>query len=199
MHGASSSLYYQERKEDQPMKQPVLHSCDMDVLTAIETRRSIRRYTGEPVSEEMLHTLLHAGFCAPSAKNCRPWEFVVVRSRDKLKCFSEHAQYQKMAEHAAFAIVVCGDTRRLDHHDLLLNDCSAAVENILLAAHGLGLGAVWCGIVNELVNFFRQQLSLPEEVLPVALVAVGHPAEERPVPERYDPSHVHFEAYQSKN
>ena len=60
-------------------------------------------------------------------------------------------------------------------------------------------GAVWCGIVNELVNFFRQQLSLPEEVLPVALVAVGHPAEERPVPERYDPSHVHFEAYQSKN
>lgn len=127
-----------------------------------ETRRSIRRYTGEPVSEEMLHTLLHAGFCAPSAKNCRPWEFVVVRSRDKLKCFSEHAQYQKMAEHAAFAIVVCGDTRRLDHHDLLLNDCSAAVENILLAAHGLGLGAVWCGIVNELVNFFRQQLSLPE-------------------------------------
>ncbi len=86
-----------------------------------------------------------------------------------------------MAEHAALAIVVCGDTRRLDHHDLLLNDCSAAVENILLAAHGLGLGAVWCGIVNELVNFFRQQLSLPEEVLPVALVAVGHPAEERPV------------------
>ena len=63
----------------------------------------------------------------------------------------------------------------------------------------MDLGAVWCGIVNELVNFFRQQLSLPEEVLPVALVAVGHPAEERPVPERYDPSHVHFEAYQSKN
>ena len=178
------------------MNQAMISACGVDVLDAITNRRSIRKYTGEPVSEEMLRTLLNAGFCAPSAQNCRPWDFVVVRGKEKLKAFTEHCTYQKMVEFADAAIIVCGNTQRMERHDLLINDCSAAVENILLAAHGLGLGAVWCGIADDdLFSFFSAQLGLPSHIRPTALISIGHPAEERPAPDRFEPEHIHYETY----
>ncbi len=180
------------------MEYPRKETCEMDVLTAITTRRSIRKYTGQPVDKEALFTILNAGFCAPSAQMRRPWDFVVVDDRQLLRNISQFAQYQKMAERSAFSIVVCGDSRLQEHHDLLLNDCSAAAENILLAAHGIGLGAVWCGIVNQLIPFFKEALGLPDEVLPVALIAVGHPAEEKDAPPRFDPKHLHFNRFEAK-
>lgn len=178
------------------MEKQIIHQSGVDVLSAIENRRSIRAYTEEPVTDGQLATLLNAGFCAPSAHNRQPWEFVVVRDRAMLESFSAHAKYQKMVEHSALSIVVCGDTEKMHTHDLLMNDCAAAVENMLLAAHGLGLGAVWCGIVqDDLVRFFSKSLCLPAHVLPVALIAVGHPAEERPAPNRFRPQQVHFEMF----
>lgn len=170
--------------------------CGMDLLTAIETRRSIRKYTQEPVTEEQLATILHACFCAPSAHNKQPWELIVVRDPAQRKRFADFGKYQKMVESAPLAIVVCGNTEKMHHHDLLMHDCAGGVENMLLAAHGLGLGAVWCGVVQEeMIDYFREQLSIPAHVLPMALIAIGHPAEERPAPERYLPHQVHSEKF----
>lgn len=176
-----------------------IEKSELDVLSAIATRYSVRRFTDEPVGESQINTLLNAGFCAPSAMNSRPWDFVVVRDREKLNRFAEKGRYQKMLFEAPLAIIVCGRERRLANHDLLVNDCSAAVENILLAAHGIGLGACWCGLVQTtLIRFTREQLSLPDDVLPAALIAIGHPAEQREQPERFNPKHIHYEVFGGK-
>jgi nitroreductase len=172
--------------------------CGMDALTAILTRRSIRRYTGDPVTQGEINTLLTAGFYAPSASDRRPWEFVVVRDRTILNRFAENGQYQKMMYEARAAIIVCGNEKRMPVHDLLINDCSAASQNILLAAHAIGLGAVWCGIVQpEMIKRFREDLGLPEHILPVAAIALGHPAERRTAQERYNAANVHEEKYRA--
>lgn len=172
-------------------------TCAMDVLTAIATRRSIRKYTGEPIKKEMLDAILNAGFCAPSAHNLRPWEFVVVRDAAARREIAENGKYTKMAANADAVIAVCGDSIKNHHGEMLLNDCSAAAENMLLAAHGLGLGAVWCGVHPEmdLSSFLNRLLRLPEQVRVVALVMLGHPAEERPAPARFNAGCVHDEVF----
>ena len=168
-------------------------------LQAIFTRRSIRRYTGETIPEETMLQILTAGFCAPSAHNFRPWEFILVRDKEHLAAIAEHGKYMKMVPHCDTAVIVCGDTAKQEIHDLLINDCSAATENILLAAHALGLGAVWCGVVHpEQISFFRQDLKLPEHIVPAALIAIGYPGEERSAPERFDGSRIHEERFGSK-
>lgn len=166
----------------------------MEALTAITTRRSIRKYTGEAISKELLEQILNAGFCAPSAHNIRPWDFIVVRDKAHLHKIAENGKYTKMVRHCDVAVVVCGDTENQANHDLIINDCSAATQNILLAAHALGLGAVWCGVVQpEHIAFLRSDLNIPGHILPAALIAIGYPDEERPAPERFDDSHIHEE------
>lgn len=168
----------------------------MEILEAIFTRRSIRKYTGEAVSDKDIDTIIRAGFSAPSAHNLQPWHFVIVRNRDKLNAFADYATYQKMLYEADCAIIICGDAKKQSHQNLLVNDCSAATENMLLAAHGLGLGAVWCGLAQiSLVRFFSKELELPENILPMALISLGHPAEERPASKRYNAKHVHHETF----
>lgn len=170
---------------------------NMDVLTALTTRRSIRRYTQAPVTEAELNTVLNAGFCAPTTKNLRPWDFIVVRDRAILADIAENNRYMKMLPAAGLAIVVCGREAVLAEHDLLVNDCSAATENILLAAHGIGLGAVWCGVPPQRTAYLRERLSIPADVLPAAVISVGHPDERREAPERFDTSRVHLNGYQT--
>ena len=172
----------------------------MDIIEAIKTRFSVRKYTDEPVSEEQLRTLLEAGFCAPSACNLRPWEFVVIRDRDALDDIAEHGRFQKMFRLAPLGILVCGNTKRSIKHapgrDLLINDCSAAAENMLLAAHGIGLGGCWCGIADDKSRaWFSERFGLPDHNLPAALLAIGHPDETREQPDRYAPEKVHFEKF----
>lgn len=169
----------------------------MTVMEAILTRRSIRRYTGVPVSEDLLNQVLRAGCYAPSAHNGQPWHFVVLRRPEALEVLASVHPFAKMAPAAGTAIAVCGDLRRQKTEGFLVEDCSAAIENMLLAAHSLGLGAVWCGIhpVPKLVRAVRDLLALPPAVLPVGLVVLGHPAESRSVDERFDPDKVHHEAW----
>lgn len=169
----------------------------MDILEAIFTRRSIRKYTGEAISEDQLKLILQAGFAAPSAHNRQPWHFVVVRDRGSLEAIANDHPYAKMLPQAGCGIVVCGDRQREENLSYLAENCSAAIQNMLLAAHGLGLGAVWCGIypVNERTQMIGNLLGLPEHIVPIGLVVTGHKNEERPSENRYDDGRVHFEKW----
>jgi nitroreductase len=169
----------------------------MDILEAIITRRSIRKYTGEPVSEEALQTILRAGCYAPSAMNRQPWHFIIIRKPETLQAITKFQPYTKMLPQASCCVVVCGDKIRQPLTGFLAEDCSAAIQNMLLAAHALGLGTVWCGIypVSPFTKAISKLLQLPAHILPIGLVAIGHPDEQRTVPERFDPAKVHLETW----
>jgi len=169
----------------------------VDALEAIMSRRSIRRYTGEPVTPEQMETILRAAQAAPSAGNQQPWRFVVLTEREVLDAAAETTPYGRMLRDAAAAIVVCGDTADLKHEVMWQQDCSAAVENALLAAHALGLGAVWLGYYPKMerVTPLKELLGIPEGVEPLAVLSIGHPAEEKPPSDRYEPSFVHHERW----
>lgn len=162
-------------------------------MEVILNRRSIRKYTGEPVGEEVIVELLKAAMAAPSANNQQPWEFVVIDDRDILEQASNIHPFAKMAAHAPVAILVCGDKKREKTEGYWVQDCAAATENILIAAEGNVLGAVWCGIHprEEREEAFRKLLGLPEHIVPFALIPVGHPAEHKGPSNRYDPARIH--------
>lgn len=164
-----------------------------ELLDAIERRRSIRRYTGEPVDEEMLKAVLYAGFCAPTAVNRRPYHFVLVENRPQLARLAEASTYARMLAQAACGIVVCGDRNLEDRSKFLYEDCAAAIQNMLLAIHGLGLGGVWCGVTPEsgFAECLTAELGLPPGVEPVAVIALGRPDEEREPPPMWEPEKLH--------
>jgi nitroreductase len=167
----------------------------MDAMQAILTRRSIRKYTSEPVPNDMLDQLLRAAMSAPSAGNQQPWQFVLVLERQKLDAIPLFHPYAEMARSASAAILVCGDMRLEKNKGYWVQDCSAATQNILLAAHALDLGAVWVGVYprEERVEAFRKLLGIPQEVIPFAFVPVGYPGESKPPSNRYEPSMIHIE------
>lgn len=169
----------------------------MNVIEAIFTRRSIRKYTGQPIEQGELKLILKAGFHAPSAHNKQPWHFVVIKDSGLLEKISSGHQYAKMLPQAGCAIIVCGDKKREGLSGFLIEDCSAAIQNMLLAAHGLGLGAVWCGLypVTKLTGMINKLIELPSEIIPVGLVVVGHGSEVRNTPDRYIEDRVHFEKW----
>ena len=169
-----------------------------DTLDIIFKRRSIRKYTDQPVEPEKLDQLLQAGMAAPSAMNCKPWEFVVVTDPEKLAQFRKRLIFGD--RNAPAAIVVCGNPRLSPNPAARLfwvQDCSAAAENILIAAAGLGLGTVWVGVhpVGEFVRIVRQIAGLPRHVKPLSLIYVGYPAEEKAARTQYDPRRVHRDIY----
>ncbi len=163
----------------------------MDALEVLFTRRSIRKYTNEPVTEENLKTILEAGMNAPSANNRQPWHFVVVDDRAKLNAIMEVHPYSRMLAEAPIAIVVCGDSKISASY--WPQDCAAATENILLAARALDLGTVWMGVYpgEERVNDIQALFNLPQHIQPLAIIALGHPAEEKGRVDRYKAERVH--------
>lgn len=165
----------------------------MDTIEAILTRRSVRSFTAEPVSPEVAQELLRAAMQAPSAGNQQPWQLVVLDERALLERVAAAHPYAPMAAHAPLAIVVCGDTRLERHTGYWVQDCSAAVQNLLLAAHARGLGAVWTGVYPraERVQAFQDLLHLPPEVIPLAMVVLGHPSQAVPPADRFLPDRVH--------
>jgi len=172
------------------------------ILEAIFQRRSIRKYTDQPVEMEKLDLLLQAGMSAPSAMNCKPWEFVVVTDPEKLAQFRKRLLYGN--RNAPAAIVVCGNpslTINPASRQFWVQDCSAATENILIAAVGLGLGTVWVGVhpVGEFVRVVQEITGLPKHVTPLGLIYVGYPAEEKPARTQYDERRVHWQKYEKKN
>ncbi len=165
----------------------------MDALQAILTRRSVRAFTAQPVSPERITQLLEAAMQAPSACNQQPWQFIVITDRktlDELPAIHPHAE---MSRQAALAIIVCGDLSLETCKGYWAQDCSAATQNLLLAAHALGLGAVWTGIypVEDRVAAFRKRFGLPDHVIPLCLVPIGYPAEPVEPVSRYKPERIH--------
>jgi nitroreductase len=169
----------------------------MDTLDAIFTRRSIRDYTSQPIPDELVEKILRAGMQAPSASNQQAWQFVVLTSRPALNALAEVLPYGKMLTKAPLGIVVCGDLPREKSKDYWVQDCSAATQNILLAAHALGLGAVWLGVYprEPRVLDVRTALGIPESVTPLCAIAIGYPAEQKGRTDRYDPSRVHHNGW----
>lgn len=165
----------------------------MDLFEAIYGRRSIRQYTDQPVSEGIIEELLKAAMAAPSANNGQPWHFVVMDDRAILDAVPKWHPYASMMTQASLAIAVCADTQGGRSGAYWVQDCSAATQNLLLAAHARGLGAVWLGIhpERERVKEAQKLLALPKDVIPLAIVAVGYPAERKPPNDRFDAGRVH--------
>jgi nitroreductase len=164
----------------------------MDLLECMMSRRSIRKFTGESVDEATVERLLRAAMAAPSAGNQQSWRFVVLEDRDVRVKVADCSPYAGMLPDAAVGIVVCGETEGEKHPGYWVQDCSAAVENLLLAACALGLGAVWLGFYpNETrARCCQEVLGLPDRIQPLAVIAIGHPAEEKPPADRFDPALV---------
>ncbi len=164
----------------------------MEALEAIMSRRSIRKYSGKKIPEETITTLLKAAMNAPSAHNRQPWHFIVVDDRETLNKVPEYHQYSKMLEGASHAIIVLGDNN-LQDTDFWIHDCSAATENILIAANALGLGAVWLGVHpnKALIEGTKMLFKVPDHVTPLGIISLGYPAETKPPRENYNSERIH--------
>jgi nitroreductase len=169
----------------------------MDALEAIHTRRSIRKYEDKPVPEEIVEQILAAAMSAPSACNTQPWHFVVITDREVLAEIPKINRYAAMARGAPLAILVCGDVTLEQVPGYWVVDCAAATENLLLAAHALGLGAVWTGVYprQERMDGLRRLLDLPETVAAHSLIVLGYPAETRPREDRYKQERIHRDGW----
>lgn len=170
------------------------------VINSIMSRTSIRAYQDKPVEDDKVETILRAAMAAPSAGNKQPWKFVVVKDKSILNSISANLNTMKMAEKAPLAVVVCGDINNTfpeDGHDYWVEDVSAATENLLLATHSLGLGAVWCGIypMKERIKFLQQLLHLPENIVPLNVIPIGYPAEAPAPKNKWKPENIHYDTW----
>ena len=159
-------------------------------LEIIFSRRSIRKYTDQPVSEADLQSLLEAGMAAPSGMNRRPWHLVAVNDSQVIQKIAQSPTYGRTLPDAALVIVVCGDP---SVSDWWLQDCTLATQNVLLAAAGLGLGGIFLGCHGkaEREGPIRQALGIPDEIGMASVLCIGHPAEEKEPRTQYDPAQAH--------
>ena len=168
-------------------------------IDIIFKRRSIRQYTSQAVDKDTLKLLLQAGMAAPSAVNSQPWEFIVATEPAKMAELEQNLPYGRY--HAPAAIVVCSNlaiaSDRGAAERFWVQDCSAATENILIAAAGLGLGSVWCGVYPSanLVKAISRVFSLPEGVIPLNVLMIGYPVEEKQPRTKYKEERVHWQSY----
>jgi nitroreductase len=169
------------------------------ILDFIFGRRSIRVYSPGEITSETVTRILAGAMAAPSAMTKDPWRFVVVRDKNMLSHFAAALPGGKMLVTAPVGIVVCGDMEAAFERNIsyLLQDCSAATENLLLAAHALGLGACWVGVhpAEQSIRQLKQLLALPTQIVPVAVVALGYPGEQPAPRTRFNPDHVRFERW----
>lgn len=172
----------------------IMSDSENPVIDALLKRRSIRRYRPETVDKSDIRLMLKTGMYAPSARNEQPWHFIVIDDRGLLDQIREVHPYASMLSGAALAILVCGDEKLELSKDYWPVDCSAATQNILLAAHALGLGAVWLGVYprQERQSSIRGVIDLPDHVHPFSLISVGHPAEDKGMPDRFNEERIRW-------
>ena len=167
------------------------------------TRTSIRQYTDQAISADTIETLLRAGMAAPTAVNKQPWHFVAITSKDKLKELAATNPNASMLEQAPLTIVVCGDMQKAlegEGQQLWIQDCSAATENILLAAHALGLGAVWTALYprDDRAKGAIEALKLPDHIIPLCAIIIGYPAENPTPKDKWKPENVSYNEFGGK-
>ena len=169
----------------------------MDALKVIFNRRSIRQYNNETIGNETIEIILKAGMYAPSAVNKQPWHFIVFRNREFMEKIVAFHPNASMLRNANAAILVCWDEHL--QHDTGYGpvDCAAATQNILLAAHSLGLGSVWVGIYPRLqrMESVHALFELPGHIQPFAIISLGYPAEKKSMPMRFNKDRIHIEKW----
>ena len=178
-------------------------SNDNGMLETIMTRTSIRQYTDQPVEKEKIEAMLRAGMAAPTAVNAQPWHFVVVSDKAKLGELAAANPRAGMLKSAPLVIVVCGDmTKAMEGkgRQFWIQDCSAATENILLAAHAQGLGAVWTALypMEERMQPVSEALKLPDTLIPLCTVVIGYPAEQPEPKDKWKPENISYNEYGNK-
>lgn len=169
-------------------------------LECIFTRTSVRQFQPDrSISRDTVETLLRAAMSAPTAVNKQPWAFVAVDNRQELDSLSASLPYARMLKEASLAIVTCADlSKSIDGEDFQrgfwIQDVSAATENLLLAAHALGLGAVWTGVYPdaERVKAVQQRLGMPEHIIPLAVVPIGYPTGTQTPKDKWNTENIHF-------
>jgi nitroreductase len=166
----------------------------MDAIEAIISRRSIRKYKNKSIPDSILKDIVQIGMSAPSAGNEQPWHFIVITDIQHLNTIPTFHPHSQMLKQASAAIAVCLDTELETHKGMGVQDCSAATENILIALHAYGLGGVWLGIFprEERINGLRKLLHIPNHIIPISLISIGYPAEQKPREERYNDLRVHY-------
>ncbi len=184
---------------DKINSEPSLEQSEQIVLDAIMTRSSVRSYTDQVVEQSKVEMILKAGMAAPTGGNKQPWSMVVITEREILDAIPPIVKGASMAAKAQLAIAVCGTPSEAFLPEYWVQDCSAMTENILLAAHAMGLGAVWCGVYPEngtgRVDAISSLLSLPKGVLPLSIIVIGYPDSEPSVKDKWNPSKVHYNQY----
>jgi nitroreductase len=167
----------------------------MELIEAVLSRRSIRKYEPGEIQDDDLAQILRAAMAAPSAGNEQPWHFIIIRNRETLTALSEAHPYAEMVRSASLAILVCADMETVKHRDYWPQDCAAATQNMLLAIHALGLGSVWVGVYprEARVAEVRRTIILPDHVIPFSLLPVGIPAEKKQPADRFSPGRMHEE------
>jgi nitroreductase len=166
-------------------------------MDAIFKRRSIRKYSSDPVNDNDIEEMIRAAMAAPSAGNQQPWEFIIVKDREILNKIMGIHPYAQMLKTAYGAVIVCGDTEREVHKGYWVQDCSAAVENILIEAQDKGIGTCWLGVYprEDRVDGIRQLFEIPETVIPMAAIAFGYPAESKKQVDRFDSTRIHIDKW----
>ena len=164
------------------------------VLENIAERKSVRKYLNKSVEEDKIDAMVKAGMAAPAGMDRRPWEFVVVTDREALDSMAAKLPYAKMLTNAPLAIVVCGDTTRSSYWYL---DCSAATQNVLLAAEALGLGAVWTAAYpyEDRIDVVRQNTAFPENIVALCVIPIGYPDGPQKAKDKFDLQRVHRNKY----
>ncbi len=150
----------------------------MELLEGIYTRRSVRQYTDQPVTKAHLMEIIKAGTWAPSGLNNQPWRFAIVKNKTMLFDLAQLTTYRHIIEKAPACIAVFADTKAMYHDVKDHQAIGACIQNMLLAAHALGLGAVWLGEILKNADEVRTLLELPEAMDLMAVLAVGHPADQ---------------------
>lgn len=163
----------------------------------IMTRRSIRKYTEQSIEREKIEILLKSAMSAPSADNQQPWDFIIVTQREIISKVRQASPYATPLEGAPLCIIVCADLQKERIPGNWMLDCSAATENILLAAHAIGLGAVWIGIYPEQdrMKYISRMFNLPKNIKPMAVISIGYPAEKKGPADRFIDTNVHWEKW----
>lgn len=180
-------------------------------LEVIKARTSIRSFTGEKLTEDQIHTLLDAAMAAPTDANIQPWRFIVITDDEIKAGLYQGEKHKHMVTTAGAVIVVCGETTRMVKprdaaedaepverpNNYWFEDCSAATENLLLAATALDLGAVWlsCYPTERIVDRIRTYLGIPANVTPLAIVPVGYPAETPEPKDKWNPDNIHYDRW----
>ena len=168
-------------------------------IDTIMTRTSVRKFKDTPVGEENLAIILRAAMAAPSAINRQPWAFVVINDRSILNAIGKSLPYAKAMYSAPLAIAVCGNLKmKLPiYKDFWVQDCSAATQNMLLAAKAMGLGSLWMGVypIEHLQKSISEILQLPKHIVPLNIVAFGYAENDGLPKEKFDSSKIKFNTW----